>query len=242
MIRALLAGLTACFFFLPGSVTAYTFSVSPIRVFFEPNQKTTLVTVGNDDETPLKLQIKLVSWTQAADGKDVYTDSDDIIYYPREMVLGPKESRVVRLGIKAPAQDRERTYRLLIEDLPGEIAPVQGPSVNFRYRFSIPIFLPPRTPNRDAEIVDMTVKGGKIQLQIANRGSQHIRFDRITVKTASGFSKDVAVWYVLPGATRVFQIELPREECLRAGSTDVVAVSENATLMRNVTVRSSDCQ
>ena len=81
-----------------------------------------------------------------------------------------------------------------------------------------------------------------MQLQIANRGSQHIRFDRITVKTASGFSKDLAVWYVLPGATRVFQIELPREECLRAGSTDVVAVSEHATLMRNVTVRSSDCQ
>ena len=241
-MRALLAGLTACFFSLAGSAFAYTFSVSPIRVFFEPNQKTTLVTVGNDDETPLQLRIKLVSWTQTADGKDIYSDSDDLIYYPRSMTLGPKESRVVRLGIKAPAQERERTYRLQIEDVPADVAPTQGPAVKFQYRFSIPIFLPPHTPKRIAEIEELTVKGGKVRLQIANRGSQHVRFDRLTVKTAAGFSKDAEVWYVLPGASRIFQIELPREECVRAGSIDVSAVNEFATLARSTAVKAEDCQ
>ena len=240
-MRALRAGLTACFFFLSGPASAYTFSVSPIRVFFEPNQKTTLVTIGNDDETSLQLQIKLVSWTQSPDGKDIYDDSDDLIYYPRSMTLGPKESRVVRLGIKTPAQERERSYRLQIEDVPGDVAPTQGPAVKFRYRFSIPIFLPPRAPKRAAEIDDLAVKGGKVQLQVANRGSQHVRFDRITVKTATGFSKDAEVWYVLPGASRLFQIELPREECLRAGSIDVTAVNEFAILTRSVAVKSEDC-
>lgn len=241
-MRALLAGLMACFFFLPASTSAYTFSVSPIRVFFEPNQKTTLITIGNDDDTPLQLQIKLVSWTQAPDGKDIYSDSDDLIYYPRSMTLGPKESRVVRLGIKTPAKERERTYRLQIEDVPGDAAPTQGPAVKFRYRFSIPIFLPPQVPKRVAEIETLAVKGGKVLLQVANRGSQHVRFDRITVKTAAGFSKDAEVWYVLPGASRLFQIELPREECNRAGTLDVAAVNEFGTLTRSVPVKIEDCQ
>lgn len=241
-MRALFAGLMACFFFLPGSGSAYTFSVSPIRVFFEPNQKTTLITIGNDDETPLQLQIKLVSWTQAQDGKDLYVDSDDLIYYPRAMTLGPKESRVVRLGIKTPAQERERTYRLQIEDVPTDTAPTQGPAVKFRYRFSIPIFLPPQVAKRVAELESLTVKGGKVQLQVANRGSQHVRFDRITIKTAAGFSKDAEVWYVLPGASRIFHIELPREECIRAGTIDVAAVNEFGTLTRSVPVKIADCQ
>ena len=241
-MRAIFAGLLACFFFLPELAAGYTFSVSPIRVFFELNQKTTLLTIGNDEDVPLKLQIKLVSWTQSADGKDIYKDSDELIYYPRSMTLGPKESRVVRLGIKAPMQEREVTYRQQIEDIPSETPVNQGASVNFRYRFSIPIFLPPRAPNRVSEIEGLTVKGGKIQLQIANRGNQHVRFDRIAVTTAAGFSKDGEVWYVLPGASRLFQIEIPREECSRAGSIDVSAINEFATLMRSVTVRSEDCQ
>ena len=243
-MRALLAaGLMACFLFLPGLASAYTFSVSPIRVFFEPNQKTTLITIGNDDETPLKLQIKLVSWTQGPDGKDIYSDSDELIYYPRSMTLGPNESRVVRLGIKTPAQERERSYRLQIEDVPGDVPPAaQGPAVKFRYRFSIPIFLPPQVPKRVAEIENLTVKGGNIQLQVANRGSQHVRFDRITVKTAAGFSMDAEVWYVLPGASRLFQIELPREECVRAKSIEVTASNEYFTLTRSVDVGSGDCR
>ena len=159
-----------------------------------------------------------------------------------DLFLGPKESRVVRLGIKAPAQERERTYRLQIEDVPADVAPTQGPAVKFQYRFSIPIFLPPHTPKRIAEIEELTVKGGKVRLQIANRGSQHVRFDRLTVKTAAGFSKDAEVWYVLPGASRIFQIELPREECVRAGSIDVSAVNEFATLARSTAVKAEDCQ
>ena len=232
----------ACFFFLPALAAGYTFSVSPIRVFFEPNQKTTLVTIGNDDETPLKLQIKLVSWTQSADGKDIYKDSDELIYYPKLMTLGPKESRVVRLGIKTPTQEREVTYRLQIEDIPGDVPVNQGAAVNFKYRFSIPIFLPPRAPNRLVEIESVAVKAGKVSLTIANRGNQHVRFDKITAKTATGFSKDAEVWYVLPGSSRVFQLELPREECTRAGSIEVTAINEFSTLTNSVAVKAGDCQ
>ena len=241
-MRALLGGLTAFLFFLPTLSSAYTFSVSPIRVFFEPNQKTTLLTVGNDDETPLKLQVKLVSWTQTPDGKDIYSDNEDLIYYPKIMTLEPKESRVIRLGVKAAARDIEQTYRLQIEDIPGAIAPANGPAVNFRYRFSIPIFIPPKMPNRVAEIEDLTVHGGKALLHIVNRGNQHIRFDRITAKSTLGFSKDAEVWYVLPGSSRLFQIEIPRDDCIRAGSIEVTAISEGVTLNRSVTVKREDCQ
>lgn len=241
-MRALLAGLLALAFFQPDPASAYTFSVSPIRVFFEPNQKTMLVTIGNDDDTPLKLQIKLVSWTQSVEGKDLYEDSDDLVYYPRLMSLGPKETRVVRLGIKTPPQERERTYRLQIEDLPAEVAPEAGTAVNFRYRFSIPIFLPPRTPSRLAEIQELAVKAGKMHLHVINRGNQHVRFDRITAKTGAGFTKDAEVWYVLPGASRMFQTALPREECVRAKTLEVMAINEFFTLTKSVDVKPEDCK
>ena len=67
--------------------------------------------------TRLRVLVKLVEWTQDASGKDVYADSADLVYFPRQMEIEPGAKRLVRVGAKAPAQGAERAYRLFIEEV-----------------------------------------------------------------------------------------------------------------------------
>src|SRR5262245_55910672 len=76
------------------------FSVSPIRLEFEAGARSAAVTVANDDKRPLRMQLRLMEWTQDADGVDVYRESDELVYFPRLMSVEPGEKRLVRVGLK----------------------------------------------------------------------------------------------------------------------------------------------
>src|SRR5438309_7070207 len=120
---------------------AAEFSVTPIRLDMEPGMRSAAVTVVNDDEQPLRLQLKLMVWTQDAAGVDVYTESEELVYFPKLMSVQPRDRRLVRIGLKTPAGASERTYRLFLDELPDSAQP-SASGLSFTVRFALPIFLP----------------------------------------------------------------------------------------------------
>ncbi|MGE5662945.1 MAG: molecular chaperone, partial [Deltaproteobacteria bacterium] len=64
--------------------------MSPIRLDLGRDAKTGVVTVMNDGEEKLQLQISAPEWTQDAEGKDVYAESADLVYYPKMMAVDGK--------------------------------------------------------------------------------------------------------------------------------------------------------
>src|SRR5438477_2258462 len=133
------------------SSSAAEFTVSPIRLDFEPGRRSATVTVANDDPRPLRLQLKLMEWTQDATGMDVYTESDELVYFPKLVSVQPNDRRLVRVGIKSPAGAAERTYRLFLDELP-DTAPAAASGLSFSIRFALPIFLPAAQPHASAVI------------------------------------------------------------------------------------------
>src|SRR6185369_12141928 len=101
-----------------GATLGGEFGVSPIRVDLDRNTRTSVVRVSNDEQGPLSFQIRAMEWTQDAEGRDVYADSSDLVYFPQQMQVPPLDSRVVRVGYRNPATQVERAYRLYIEELP----------------------------------------------------------------------------------------------------------------------------
>src|SRR6476659_5172160 len=61
------------------------FAVSPIRAELKPNALTETLTVTNYADVPLRVSAKLMEWTQDAGGADVYKDSSDLVYFPRQL-------------------------------------------------------------------------------------------------------------------------------------------------------------
>src|SRR5574337_916445 len=102
----------------PSQGFSANFSISPTSLELSGGVKSGVFSVKNGGTDKLNVQISLKEWAQDADGKDVYTDTKDIVFFPKIMTVEPGEQRAIRIGAKAPAALREKTYRLFVEEIP----------------------------------------------------------------------------------------------------------------------------
>src|SRR5262245_5082640 len=176
MLRTLL--LRALLALAPLAPTAHAaeFGVTPIRLDFERAARSAVVSVSNDDARPLRMQVKLMEWTQDAAGQDQYRESDELIYFPKMMVVQPKERRLVRIGLKTPMGAGERTYRLFLDELPDDAAQAAaGSGLSFSIRFALPVFLPPAAAAPRGALDGVTLEDGNPRVAVPNHGHHHCR-------------------------------------------------------------------
>jgi len=219
---------------------AAEFSVTPIRLDMEPGMRSAAVTVVNDDDKPLRLQLKLMEWTQDASGFDVYTESDELVYFPKLMSVQPKDRRLVRVGLKTPAGAMERTYRLFLDELP-DVAQPSVSGLNFTVRFALPIFLPAAQSLPRGAIELIALEDGKLRIAVANTGNQSFRITSLTAHSATGFSAELAGWYLLPGAHRVHTMEIPVEACRSLRRLEVTVKTDKVSLEGGLDVEPRMC-
>ena len=219
---------------------AAEFSVTPIRLDMEPGMRSAAVTVVNDDDQPLRLQLKLMEWTQDAAGLDVYTESDELVYFPKLMSVQAKDRRLVRIGLKTPAGATERTYRLFLDELPDTLRP-SASGLSFTVRFALPIFLPAAEAHPRGAIESIALEDGKLRIAVANTGNQNFRITSLAVHSATGFAAELAGWYLLPGAHRVHTMEIPAEACRSLRRLDVTVKTDKLSLEGGLDVEPRMC-
>ena len=240
--RALALVLAAALLAAPPLSWGGDFSVSPIRAELKPGSLSETISVTNHSDKPMRVGVRLLSWTQDSEGKDVLTESGDLIYFPRQMDIEPGARRLVRIGAKNPAGPVERAYRLFIEEVPPAGAATQpGMQVAVYFRFGLPIFLPPAVPRQQPEFADSVVRKGELQFQIRNPGNQHFRLTKVQVSDGAGFSVNVGGWYTLAGASRTYTAQIPAEVCQKSRKLIVLAEGDGVRLEREVDLSLANC-
>lgn len=222
-------------------VLASDFSVSPVRVELRQGSLSETITVMNHAPARLRVAVKLMEWTQDEQGNDVYKDSGDIVYFPRQLEVEPDGRRLVRVGAKAPAGPTERTYRVFIEEQPEPTPEGRSAQVAVYFRFGVPIFLPPAVPRLQAEIGEPALDKGKLSLQVRNGGNQHFRLLRILVSDGAGHQQEVAGWYSLAGTQKTYSVDIPAEVCRRAKTLNVTVEGEGVRADRKLDVDPARC-
>ena len=210
----------------PLPAMASNFVVTPTEIDLSTSATSALLTLRNVSTAPLRFEVTLFTWSEDERGVMSLQPSTDVTFFPRLIELAAGASRNIRLGINAGAsRDVEQSYRIFVEELPDGTAPKTS-GVAIRTKVGIPVFVRPAKPSRSAVIDSVSVAGGKVLTRVRNTGNLHINVDNISVKgtgasNAPTFSKEGAGWYVLPGATRVFEVPMSAAECQ---STTAVAV------------------
>jgi fimbrial chaperone protein len=220
---------------------AAEFSVAPMRLDLPRGARSGAVAVGNEADKPLRMQMRLMEWTQDAEGKDVYKESDELVYYPRMMTVAPGEKRMVRVGLKtaAPAGAPERTYRLYIDELPGgEKAASSG--INFTIRFALPVFIPPSQPESRGAIESVSLREGRLTVVVANPGNQSFRISTVGV-SGGAFAAESAGWYLLAGATRAYRFDIPPAACRALKRIEVAVKADRLSFGGGLDVDAGMC-
>ncbi len=241
-VRALSAAL-ALAASLPAA-QAVSFGVSPIRLDLGRAARTGSVAVSNDDtEKPLRVQVQAMSWQQDDAGKDHYAPSEELTYLPRIMTVPATENRLLRAGIRVPAADREKAFRLFIEEVPeARTDGSAGAQVAVKVRFGIPVFVKPLQEEPKGEIEQFELVNGSLRVKVKNTGNVHFIIQTIQFRAGDAFAKDLSGWYLLSGAARMHTSAIPAEVCERLRSVEATVKTDRLELTQRLEVDPAKCR
>jgi fimbrial chaperone protein len=230
---------------MPGGSIAGLFSISPIRIDLDRRNKTDSITVSNDETArKIEMQAKLFEWTQDAKGNDVYVESNDLVFFPRIFAVDKQDQRVVRVGLKVPAGNTEKSYRLFIEELPPPADPARkGAQVLFVLRFGIPIFVRPDKEKLGGAIDGMEATPTAATIVVKNTGNQNFQIQSLRVKSGAAYENEIVGGYVLAGATKHITAQFPPDTCRKLGKLQIVMKTDRiGTIERTFDWDTSRCE
>ncbi|MBU8545385.1 MULTISPECIES: fimbrial biogenesis chaperone [Roseomonadaceae] len=180
--------------------------MDPIMVDFMPGRRTATFKVTNRGGTATAAQIRLFAWSQDGD-QDVLAPTADVLASPPMFEVAPDEEQVVRLVLRRPADARERTYRLILDEIP-RVA--RGREVVVALRLSLPVIVIGSRPAA-AELAWHAERGpgNELLLLARNSGARHVRVNLLEALLPRGAMTAQPISanpYVLSGMERRWQL------------------------------------
>ena len=215
MLLRILAVLLSSLALMPGAARAAAIVIWPVDPKIAADQRATALWIENKGGEPVTMQIRTMRWSQGAEG-DRHADQDEIVVSPPIAVIPAGQRQLIRVlrreqargAAAAPAGPGERSYRLLIDEIPTASTPGATPrpaaQLAVQMRYSVPLFTyAGAVADARPELGVTTEAGaGRRMLVIHNAGALHARL--VDIRAADD-RKTVLVpglaGYVLAGQT-----------------------------------------
>jgi fimbrial chaperone protein len=190
---------------LAGKTEATSLQIAPVIVNFAPGQTATTIEVTNRGEAPAAIQSRPYLWSQAGD-EDTLTPTQDVILSPPIFTVPAGASQTVRLLLRGGTADGpERSYRLLLDEVPP--ANTGNKQIAMALRVSLPIIVASAS-STPATLQWRAERGpsGETELTAVNSGHTYDHVNLIEITLADGSHPKVIPRgknpYILPSATR----------------------------------------
>jgi len=206
---------------LPGQA-ASALDIAPVLVRLAPKAGAGALRITNHSLHETAVQLRVYGWDQDEAGEDRLSEDNAVVASPGIARIAPGRTQLFRLLRRGAAPARERTYRVLVDELP-RAEPAATPRVQLR--FSIPLIDAPAggAPQVSVTSADTTIR-------LSNTGTGFARWSRPQLVTANGgtiaLSSGAAPVYLLAGRRRTLSIAapcVPQGARLTGGSRDGLA-------------------
>ncbi len=212
-----LAFFVLVLFLLSGTCApAANFDIQPIKIYLDAKTRIEKLTIRNVSDNDFPLQIRVLKWAQNEKGEDVYSQTDEIIFFPKILTLKKGDEKIVRIGTNLMPGATEKTYRVYVEEMPSDSKVKEGATVRMYMKIGIPIFIAPVKKEEKGRIESVALKDGKASVKITNMGNVHFVPTSISLageneKGAKIFGKELSGWYILNGFSKSFDTAVPKE-------------------------------
>ena len=225
--------------------SAATFTVNPTQIFLSGKTTTALLTLRNDSEETLRFQLTAFSWQQTPSGELSLAPTQDVVFFPALLTLGPKEERRIRVGSTVGAAEQEKTYRIFVEELPAAAGP-QANAVRVLTKMGIPIFIRPAKETATADLRELSIRDGSLHFSLNNRGTVHFVPEKVVVRAAAANGgrvgeEELKAWYILAGGRRDFAMAIPPADCAKVTSLTVEVEFNSSVLKESLQTPGGAC-
>lgn len=181
-----------------GQARAGAISVMPVRVDVAVDRRFCSLTLGNDADRPVTVQVRGFAWTRDETGADILTPDPGFVVNPGIATIAPHASRLVRCSLPPTdsANPAERQWRLVVDELPDPNFSAPG-VVQTLLRISVPVF------RADASAKPrFTASLDKGVLRLANIGTAHVKVLSVVLEGSGPAVPLDGTFYLLAGGSR----------------------------------------
>jgi fimbrial chaperone protein len=193
-----------------GTAAAGTLSVAPIRIELSPGVGTAVLTVHNQEETPVVVQARPSAWSQQAE-RDELADTHDLLVTPPLFTIPPKGEQILRVALlRQPDAVRELDYRLVLTEVPTAAA-AESNGLKVALRITLPVFVAAQKHAAPELSWQHTwLADGRLEIQAHNSGTAHIQILDFAVQSDGQTAPalpSTGARYLLPGTTAHWQLQ-----------------------------------
>lgn len=161
---------------------AGSFQVSPVNIELQAGRRVTMFTLQNTGTAPLSARIRLLRWTQEQ-GRDVYTETTDLIASPPFMTVAPGARQIVRIGERGGALSG--SYRVMVEEIPP--ARTEGSGIGVALRMNLPLHvIAAQTARPEVSWAAWRTASGELVVEGRNTGTRHLQVLSLAASAADG--------------------------------------------------------
>lgn len=241
----LLALAAAALLLVPPSARAAV-SVTPTRVTLSKAKPTELLSLTNQGDDEARFQVSVFGWSESGTGEQQLTPTNDVVAFPPLLTIAPHQSRNLRIGVVTPPGAAEKSYRVIVQELPHAPKPGVAVQIQVLTKLSLPVFLAPSGAARiEAKIEQPSLAQSVLSFTVANEGTAHTQIEKLHAAGAgpSGKTFDVTApgWYLLAGEHRIYQVEIAARDCRETRKIALEAVTSEKTLTAQFAVPPDAC-
>jgi fimbrial chaperone protein len=159
--------------------------IEPVLVeVFAPGAASTL-TLRNDDDSELNVQIRVFKWSQS-NGEERLEPTTDVVASPPAAKLAPKTDYVARIvRVNRQPIHAEESYRIIVDQLP-QAQGKAARTVNLLIRQSIPVFFTSKQNANSAVTWSLSYDGARLVVTAQNSGDRRLRIAALKLVDAEG--------------------------------------------------------
>ena len=226
--------------------TQTTFSIDPLLVQLDADNRNAVMTITNTSSRELRFEIKAYTWDHSTSGMMQLAPTTDVVVFPPLVTMTPRSTQRVRIGTDVPQGAVEKSYRLMVEELPGGAAAAARTQVAVRTRVGVPVFLAPVKPVRSGRMDPVTVDKGLVTIPLTNTGTIYAMVDEVSVRGMAApdmpvFDESLKGWYVLAGKTRAWTYTIQPAQCRLVKFLEVEATAHDRVITQRVELPAGAC-
>ena len=210
------------------------FSLTPMShtIDLTGKQKQAQFLLNNPTAEPMAVEVSVRERIQKEDGTEETPEATELAAFPPQLVIPPNEKRSVRVQWVGKTPNRERSFRVIAEQLPLQVdgKKQRGSGIKMLLKYVAALYVDPGNTSPDLHITQV-VADNTLSVTIENRGTRHqlltnpvltLSKGSKRIKLKSDQLKGLAGENILAGAKRVFN--LPAQSDVATGFSGTIKV------------------
>lgn len=197
-------------FFSGAAFAAGSVQISPVHLDLSAKRPIASLRIKNIGDAKIAFQLNIKRW-QLQHNKEIYQQSDALIFSPPIFTLQPGQIQIIRVGLRSEKSinaTTELAYRLFFRQLPLDNNSSDLSSLRLIFNISLPVFVKPKQKLQKLLSWKLAyMNRTHLSLRVTNSGNAYaliygIKLDTIHHKTI--YSQEQS-FYLLPQQQKVFK-------------------------------------